>query len=96
MDSEPENSKGIRRMLVDNYSVFYVIKEDRVIVTDAGSGFPTILDTWEKEGWVKPELIEDTDLNQVTLVLKMVKEGKEQEETYFVQKNERSFSEEGF
>lgn len=34
MDSEPENSKGIRRMLVDNYSVFYIIKEDRVMVTD--------------------------------------------------------------
>lgn len=34
MDSEPEHSKGIRRMLVDNYSVFYVIKEDRVIITD--------------------------------------------------------------
>ena len=34
MDSEPERSKGIRRMIVDNYSVFYVIKEDKVIVTD--------------------------------------------------------------
>ena len=34
MDSEPEHSKGVRRMLVDNYSVFYVIKEDKVIVTD--------------------------------------------------------------
>lgn len=34
MDSEPERSKGIRRMLVDNYSVFYVIRDDRVIVTD--------------------------------------------------------------
>lgn len=34
MDSEPEHSKEIRRMLVDNYSVFYVIKENRVIVTD--------------------------------------------------------------
>ncbi|MBD5457555.1 MAG: type II toxin-antitoxin system RelE/ParE family toxin [Lachnospiraceae bacterium] len=34
MDSEPEHSKGIRRMLVDNYSVFYVIKDGRVIVTD--------------------------------------------------------------
>lgn len=34
MDSEPERSNGIRRMVVDNYSVFYVIKEDRVIVTD--------------------------------------------------------------
>lgn len=34
MDSEPEHSKEIRRMLVDNYSVFYVIKESRVIVTN--------------------------------------------------------------
>lgn len=34
MDSEPEHSKGIRRMMVDNYSVFYVIKENRVIITD--------------------------------------------------------------
>lgn len=34
MDSEPEHAKGIRRMLVDNYSVFYVIRDDRVIVTD--------------------------------------------------------------
>ena len=34
MDSEPEHSKGIRRMLVDNNSVFYVVKEDRVVVTD--------------------------------------------------------------
>lgn len=34
MDSEPEHSKGIRRMMVDNYSVFYTIKNDSVIVTD--------------------------------------------------------------
>lgn len=34
MDSEPEHSKGIRRMMVDNYSVFYVVKGDSVIVTD--------------------------------------------------------------
>lgn len=34
MDTEPEHSKGIRRMPIDNYSVFYVIKHDRVIVTD--------------------------------------------------------------
>lgn len=34
MESEPESSKGMRRMLVDNYSVFYVIEEDKVIVTD--------------------------------------------------------------
>lgn len=34
MDSEPEHSKELRRMEVDNYSVFYVIKGDRVIVID--------------------------------------------------------------
>lgn len=34
MESEPEHSKGIRRMLVDNYSVFYVVKGGAVIVTD--------------------------------------------------------------
>lgn len=33
MDSEPEYSRGLRRMLVDNYSIFYVINEERVIVT---------------------------------------------------------------
>lgn len=40
---------------------------------NAGSGFPTILNTWKIEGWVEPELVEDTNLNQVTLVLKMMK-----------------------
>ena len=39
---------------------------------NAGSGFPTILATWEKEGWIRPELIENTHLNQVTLVLRMM------------------------
>lgn len=34
---------------------------------NAGSGFPTILDVWKSEGWIEPELIEDTNLNQVTL-----------------------------
>lgn len=34
MDSEPEHAKGIRRMPIDNYSVFYIIKDDRVIVTN--------------------------------------------------------------
>lgn len=34
IESEPEQTKGIRRMPVDNYSVFYVIKGTRVIVTD--------------------------------------------------------------
>lgn len=59
---------------------------------NAGSGFPTILDTWKKEGWVKPELMEDTNLNQVTLLLKMAGDVEKQEETKFAQKNERKMS----
>ncbi len=38
---------------------------------NVGSGFPTILDTWKKEGWEKPKLIEDTILNQVILTMNM-------------------------
>lgn len=34
MEAEPEHTIGMRRMLVDNYSVFYVVREDKVIVTD--------------------------------------------------------------
>ncbi len=45
---------------------------------NAGSGFPSILATWEEEGWVQPELIEDIALNQVTLYLKMIPEHEEQ------------------
>ena len=30
---EPERSQGLRRMLIDNYSVFYVFKEELVTVT---------------------------------------------------------------
>ena len=45
---------------------------------NAGAGFPFILATWKEEGWVKPELIEDTALNQVTLYLKMIPEHGEQ------------------
>ena len=33
VDFEPERSQGLRRMLVDNYSVFYVFKEELVTVT---------------------------------------------------------------
>lgn len=33
MESEPENAMGIRQLPVDNFTVFYVIKDDRVIVT---------------------------------------------------------------
>ncbi len=39
-----------------------------------GSGFPTILNAWEQQGWEMPELIEDTILNQVTLILKVKQE----------------------
>ena len=41
---------------------------------NAGSGFPTILDVWKSEGWIEPQLIEDTILDQVTLVMKMENE----------------------
>ena len=34
MESEPERSKEMRRLLVDNNSVFFVIQGDKVIVTD--------------------------------------------------------------
>ena len=34
MDSEPEKRMELRRMFVDNYSVFYTICDERVIVTD--------------------------------------------------------------
>ena len=34
MDSEPERARQIRRMNVDNYSVFFIIRDHRVIVTD--------------------------------------------------------------
>lgn len=37
---------------------------------NAGSGFPDILKIWADKGWEIPELIEDTVLNKVTLVLK--------------------------
>jgi len=33
MDSEPEHSMGLRRLTIDNYSVFYVIRDYSVIVT---------------------------------------------------------------
>ena len=34
MESEPERSKEMRRLLIDNYSVFFIIQGDKVIVTD--------------------------------------------------------------
>lgn len=60
---------------------------------NVGSGFPTILKAWEEQGWQTPELLEDTVLNQVTLVLKMKPEAGEMNGARdFVQKNERSFN----
>lgn len=41
---------------------------------NAGSGFPTILNAWAAQGWAVPKLVEDTILNQVTLILKMKQE----------------------
>lgn len=60
---------------------------------NAGSGFPTILATWEEEGWIQPELVENTTLNQVTLVLQMKKEAVVEETDNLAQNNERSLSE---
>ncbi len=34
MESEPEKRLRLRRLLVDNYSVFYTICDDKVIVTN--------------------------------------------------------------
>lgn len=63
---------------------------------NAGSGFPTILDVWKSEGWIKPELIEDTNFDQVTLMMKMEKESDDesaenqqnQQKKQRIQKNE--------
>ena len=33
MESEPEHSMGLRQLPIDNFSAFYVIKEDKVIAT---------------------------------------------------------------
>lgn len=34
VDFEPERSQGLHRMLVDNFSVFYIVQGKQVIVTD--------------------------------------------------------------
>ena len=34
MESEPERIKKLRKMPIDNYLVFYVVKENKVIVTN--------------------------------------------------------------
>ena len=34
MNSEPERTKGLRRINVDNYSVFFLVNKDTVVVTN--------------------------------------------------------------
>lgn len=34
MESEPEKTRGLRRLIVDNYAVFFIIADDVVIVTN--------------------------------------------------------------
>ncbi len=57
---------------------------------NAGSGFPSILGAWKDEGWVKPELLEDTNLNQVTLYLRMIPELGEQSSKKSAESAEKS------
>ena len=40
-----------------------------------GSGFPLILSAWNEKRWIKPVLIEQTELMQVKLVLHILNEG---------------------
>ncbi|MDD7020533.1 MAG: type II toxin-antitoxin system RelE/ParE family toxin [Hornefia butyriciproducens] len=34
MEREPERTRGLRRLIVDNYAVFFIIADDVVIVTN--------------------------------------------------------------
>lgn len=52
---------------------------------NAGSGFPAILATWKNAGWMEPMLEEDTRLNQVTLMLKMIPESQERQENHLLE-----------
>ncbi len=33
MESEPECAMGLRQLPIDNYSAFYIIEDDRIVVT---------------------------------------------------------------
>ena len=46
-----------------------------------GSGFPLILSAWNEKHWINPELIEQTELMQVKLVLHVLNEGDTQGDT---------------
>lgn len=65
---------GVQR--IDDTPIHKAVREG--FGDNAGSGFPTILDVWKSEGWIEPLLIEDTNFNQVTLVMKMEKESDEE------------------
>lgn len=34
MESEPEKTRGLRKLIVDNYAVFFIIEDDAVIVAN--------------------------------------------------------------
>ena len=49
MDSELVRLNRMRRMLVDNYSVFYVVRENKVIVTNVSYSASDITERLKKE-----------------------------------------------
>lgn len=34
MESEPEKTRGLRKLIIDNYAVFFFIAENKVIITN--------------------------------------------------------------
>ena len=48
MESEPERTQGLRQMLVDNYSVFYIVGEDAVSVARVPVSY-THLDVYKRQ-----------------------------------------------
>ena len=34
MESEPEKTRGLRKLIVDNYAIFFIIEDDTLIVTN--------------------------------------------------------------
>ena len=50
VESEPERTQGLRQMLVDNYSVFYIVSEDAVLSLIHISTMRLILDMVQRDG----------------------------------------------
>lgn len=46
-------------------------KAENSVPKSVYESYSAFLNAWEEQGWETPELIEDTVLNQVTLILKM-------------------------